>query len=128
MPRFVLLAHDWPAPHLDLLLEAGTALRSWRLLVEPVAGADVPAEPNDDHRLHYLSYEGPVSGGRGTVARRDAGTFEWLTAGPGGVEIQFQGRWLNGRAVWIPDRGVWSFAAPGTDEHLDPPAPDARPR
>ena len=78
MPRFVVLAHDWPSPHWDFLAESGGVLRAWRLLAEPAAGAEVPAEPNADHRLAYLDYEGPVSGGRGRVARWAAGTCEWL--------------------------------------------------
>jgi hypothetical protein len=75
MPRFVILAHDWPRPHFDLLLEAGPVLKAWRLLAEPVPDAWVPAEPNADHRLMYLDYEGPVSGGRGEVRRWLAGTY-----------------------------------------------------
>ncbi len=75
MPRFVILAHDWPAPHFDLMLEAGGVLKSWRLLAVPVPGMAVPAEATDDHRLEYLDYEGPVSGGRGVVRRVDGGTF-----------------------------------------------------
>lgn len=94
MPRFVVLSHDWPEPHLDLLLEAGPVLRAWRLHGEP--GAAVPAEPNADHRTLYLDYEGPVSGGRGTVTRWDAGTFEWVEGGPG-VVVELRGARLTGR-------------------------------
>ncbi|MFO0805318.1 MAG: DNA polymerase ligase N-terminal domain-containing protein [Gemmataceae bacterium] len=78
MPRFVILEHDWPAVHWDLLLEAGGVLRAWRLLAEPGPGRTVPAEPNFDHRLAYLEYEGPLTGDRGRVKRWDAGEFEWL--------------------------------------------------
>lgn len=81
MPRYVILAHDWPTPHWDLLLENGDALLAWRLLAEPAPGRTVPAERNADHRKFYLDYEGPVSGDRGTVARWDAGTFEWIETG-----------------------------------------------
>lgn len=97
MPRFVVLTHDWPAPHWDLLLEAGPVLRAWRLLAEPATGGAVPAEPSADHRPLYLDYEGPVSGGRGTVARWDAGTFDWLADGPDRVEVEFRGARLVGR-------------------------------
>lgn len=76
MPRYVILRHDWPAPHFDLLLEAGGVLKAWRLSAEPVPGVWVPAEPNADHRPLYLDYEGPVSGGRGTVTRYAAGVYE----------------------------------------------------
>jgi DNA polymerase Ligase (LigD) len=78
MPRFVILAHDWPTLHWDLLLEDGDVLLSWRLLAEPKASATIPVERIADHRKLYLDYEGPVSGDRGTVTRWDAGTFEWI--------------------------------------------------
>ncbi len=95
MPRFVILAHDWPEPHFDLLLEAGPVLRAWRLGGVPGA-VPIPAEPNADHRLLYLDYEGPVSGERGTVTRWDAGTFEWLEDGPR-VVVGLRGAKLAGR-------------------------------
>ena len=73
MPRFAILAHDHPAPHWDLFLEAGPVLRSWRLLAPLGREAPVPAEPAADHRLLYLEYEGPVSGERGSVEPRGRG-------------------------------------------------------
>jgi len=76
MPRYVLLHHDWPTPHWDLFLEAGCVLRAWRLLESPRPDVDIPATANRDHRLHYLDYEGPVSGGRGTVTRIAEGSYE----------------------------------------------------
>jgi hypothetical protein len=76
MPRYVILAHDWPTPHFDLLLEAGGVFKSWRLLARPTPGTTVPATPNADHRLHYLDYEGPVGGDRGTVTRYASGEYE----------------------------------------------------
>jgi hypothetical protein len=75
VPRYVILYHDFPAPHWDLFLERGGVLASWRLLAEPRPGASVPCEPAPDHRLHYLDYEGPVSGGRGSVRRVAAGNY-----------------------------------------------------
>ena len=94
MPRFVILAHDWPTPHFDLLLEAGAVLKAWRLLAEPVG--PVPAEPNFDHRLLYLEYEGPVAGNRGTVRRWDGGTFE----GEIGVRVCLTGGRIRGGWEW----------------------------
>src|SRR5690348_11647704 len=63
MPRFAILAHDHPAPHWDLFLEAGPVLRSWRLAGPLVVNTPIAAAPAPDHRLVYLDYEGPVSGG-----------------------------------------------------------------
>src|SRR5258708_24278208 len=97
MPRYVILEHDWPARHWDFLLEAGAALRAWRLLAEPVSGKAIPAEPNFDHRLLYLDYEGPLSGDRGCVIRWDAGTFEWIEDGPDRVMVELAGGKLPGR-------------------------------
>src|ERR1700704_4821039 len=77
MPRFVILEHDHPVLHWDLMLEAGTALRTWRLARAPSApGEVIDALALPDHRLFYLDYEGPVSGGRGVVKRWDAGEYE----------------------------------------------------
>ena len=118
MPRFVILAHDWPFPHWDFLAEADGVLRAWRLLAEPQTGADVAAEPNFDHRLFYLDYEGPLSGERGRVARWDAGECEWLADEPARVEIRLRGARLAGRAELCAAGGAWVFrvtaeAAPG---------------
>jgi hypothetical protein len=76
MPRYVILTHDHPFPHWDFMLEDGSVLRTWRLLAQPAAGQIVRAEKLPDHRLAYLDYEGPVSGGRGVVARWDYGTYD----------------------------------------------------
>jgi hypothetical protein len=95
VPRFVILEHDWPQLHWDLLLEAGPVLRAWRLLDEPGPGRTVAAQTHTDHRLLYLEYEGPVSGGRGTVRQWDAGTFNWIEDGER-VVILLQGAKLTG--------------------------------
>ncbi len=75
MPRFVILEHDHPSLHWDLMLECGSALRTWRLMAPPHVGEVIDATAVFDHRLHYLEYEGPISGGRGRVVRRERGTF-----------------------------------------------------
>ena len=107
--RFVILTHDWPFPHWDFLAEADGVLRAWRLLAEPVADTDIPAERNFNHRLFYLGYEGPVSGGRGTVSRWDAGTCEWLADVPDRSEIELRGTKLVGRAVLRREGEAWVF-------------------
>lgn len=96
MPRFAILTHDHPFPHWDFLLEAGQVCRTWRLLDEPAAGLTVPAEAIADHRLHYLTYEGPVSGDRGTVTRWDAGSFEWIVNERDRVDVELAGERLRG--------------------------------
>jgi hypothetical protein len=97
MPRFVLLRHECPPPvgkssHWDLMFEAGEGLVSWSLESLPAAWAlALEARTGDaasvvdaggvvairlaEHRLAYLDYEGPVSGGRGEVSRVDRGDY-----------------------------------------------------
>ena len=107
MPRYVILEHDHPALHWDFMLEAGDVLKTWRLAALPRPGAAVAAEPSFDHRRAYLDYEGPVSGGRGTVTRWDAGTFSWEAADEG-VAVWLDGARLRGRARVEPDgAGGW---------------------
>src|SRR5436190_1089194 len=95
MPRFVILQHDHPFPHHDLMLEAGAVLRTWRLHGFPHED-EVRAEPLGDHRLAYLDYEGPVSGGRGRVRREEAGEYTLLADQPDLVRIELIGRRLRG--------------------------------
>ncbi len=111
MPRFVILEHDWPTRHWDFLLEAGSVLRAWRLLAEPIAGVVVTAEANFGHRLLYLDYEGPVSGDRGNVSRWDAGTFDWLVDEPGRVEVELRGAKLTGQWRIESNAGGWRFVS-----------------
>ena len=81
MPRFVILEHDHPALHWDLMLECGDVLKTWRLAAVPTSAGAIRAEPVPDHRRLYLDYEGPVSGNRGQVKRWDWGDYRWETAG-----------------------------------------------
>lgn len=77
MPRFVVLRHESPRGlHWDFMLQRGETLATWALAREPEAGMPIAAEALPDHRLAYLEYEGPISGGRGTVTRWDWGSFE----------------------------------------------------
>lgn len=73
--RFVILKHDHPYLHWDLLLEIDGDLESWRLLREPVMREWIAAEPLPAHRIAYLTYEGPVSQNRGCVTRVMSGTY-----------------------------------------------------
>ena len=110
MPRYVILTHDHPFPHWDLMLESEGMLRTWRLLEEPATGRTVPAEPLGEHRLAYLDYEGPVSGGRGSVMRWDSGTYSLLAEEAHCLRIQLVGNRLNGTAhLRVGTDGTWAF-------------------
>lgn len=95
----VLLRHTGgsiPA-HFDWMIQDGleseSPLRTWRVMVrldELKPGDWFIAEPLANHRAAYLTYEGPVSGGRGEVQRVASGV-----ALVRGTEIEM--KW-NGRA------------------------------
>jgi hypothetical protein len=91
MPRFVILEHDYPQLHYDLMLESGDVLWTWRLACPPQIGDQQDAERVFDHRLLYLDYEGPISGNRGTVRRRDHGTLVWQRRENALIEVRLEG-------------------------------------
>ena len=79
MPRFVIQQHYCEQQvHWDLMLEHEETLATWQ----------VPAPPSDwpliklicrhifNHRLIYLTYQGPLSDNRGEVQIEAAGTYE----------------------------------------------------
>ena len=75
--QYVVLRHDGiPDPHFDLMFETadGSVLATWRSPSWPPR-ADTPLTPLPDHRSEYLTYEGPVSGGRGSVRRVASGGY-----------------------------------------------------
>lgn len=96
MSRYVLLAHDHPYPHLDLMLEAADTLWTWRLEAPLPPGQPIRAVRVFDHRLIYLDYEGPISGGRGSVQRVDEGSFVWQEQGGRQAVVQVTAGHLTG--------------------------------
>jgi hypothetical protein len=102
MPQFVILRHEMPAgaerrSHYDLMLERDGVLQTWALEDEPAPGAQIAAERLADHRLAYLSYEGPVSQGRGEVVRWDRGEFELVAQSEDEIVVDVAGERVAGR-------------------------------
>ena len=98
MPRFVILEHAWNGVHWDVMLESEGTLRTWAIDAPIVGGIDLPARALPDHRLAYLNYEGEISGGRGTVRRWDAGTYEAERWTDSEVRVRLAGAQLVGTA------------------------------
>jgi hypothetical protein len=109
MPRFVILEHDHPHLHWDLMLEAGTALRTWRLAQPPRHGESIAAIALLDHRLLYLDYEGPISGDRGRVSRWEHGTFTAQVGDEKQLVVHLSGERLHG-VLWMElgEGDAWS--------------------
>lgn len=111
MPRFVVLTHNHPAIHWDLMLEKEAALRTWKLFQAPDQFDSIAAQQLPDHRLLYLDYEGSVSNNRGEVSRWDWGEYAIIQEDDSQITFQLSGQRLIGRAIL--DRGTnaenWSF-------------------
>ena len=109
MARFVILRHDNTAgTHWDFMLEFGPVLRAWALQDEPMMGVPgniIEAAALPDHRLAYLDYEGPVSGGRGRVECCDSGSIQIVEISDEQITVDLAGQKLVGRAtlVLLPD-------------------------
>jgi hypothetical protein len=96
MPRFAILEHRWNGVHWDLLFERGETLATWAIDAPMSPGAGQPARALADHRLVYLSYEGPVSGDRGEVRRVAEGTYIERRWEPDEVVLTLSGETLSG--------------------------------
>jgi hypothetical protein len=98
--RFAIQLHMTGAgAHYDLMLEDGQALATWRIDRLPIAlgrHESVPAERLADHRPAYLTYQGPVSRGRGTVRIFDAGTYHLIARSEGAWRVDLRGRLVRG--------------------------------
>ena len=116
MPRFVILEHDHPELHWDLMLQLDDKLRTWRLPAPPTGRPETALEIGA-HRSAYLDYEGPVSGNRGNVKRWDAGTYETIDAQTS-MEwtIELRGIRWQGTATMAHEHGqTWSIGFNATE-------------
>ncbi len=131
---FALLEHrpssDGPAEtptHWDLLVEwpGQDGLATWRLGFNPLdADTPVPATPMAAHRRLYLEYEGPISGGRGTVRRLDAGPAHVWRQVADRVVLLLEGRRLRGSFELVATTAGQVFRRCSADAARPlPPAP-----
>lgn len=83
--------------HWDFMLESGNVLRTWRVALPPeqLVHEAVQARQIADHPVRFLTYEGPVNQGKGTVAIADSGSYT-VTESPGRLQLHLQGRVLSG--------------------------------
>lgn len=82
------------------MLERGAALATWRLAADPAGlpvGGEIAATQLPDHRLAYLTYEGCVSRGRGSVKIVEKGTYETIRADETHLALSLAGERCRGR-------------------------------
>jgi hypothetical protein len=104
-----VLRHDLAdgSHHFDWLIAPNAkspllTFRSDRPLHALAPGESTPVERLNDHRRVYLTYEGPISGGRGTVRRVAGGEVTACEPGENGLILRL--RWENGpdvQLVWL---------------------------
>lgn len=66
--------------HYDLMLQTEEGLQTWAMGLLPAAGKRCGAIKLPLHREFYLTHEGPVSSGRGTVERVLKGHYQWQSS------------------------------------------------
>ena len=126
----VLLRHECgPQSHFDWMIEDPAAeagagrLLTWRMAEPTSAWADLERltiHAIDAHRRDFLTYEGELTGGRGSVRRIDHGAIHFLNWSEAGGELdvkftQFTGRLLLHRVSG--DRWELRPVSPGAAGH-----------
>ena len=100
--KFVIQEHTNPeGVHWDFMLELGQCLQTYRLQIAPedmlkkqTAGERIP-----DHPLKFLTYQGPVNNGTGTVSIAEQGTCRIISQDQGRIELSLKGKILNGNCT-----------------------------
>lgn len=129
MLRFVILHHTgYGDEHWDLMLEKQGTLLTWKLPNDPGGGAKLPIKAIriGDHRPIYLDYEGPVSGNRGTVIRKDSGSLNWITALPDKFLFGLDGIRLKGTFRLTQVATAWFFDRVDTSNEFAAEDPNPR--
>lgn len=108
--RFVVLEHVRNGVHWDFFLDVDpdALLKCWAIDAPPRPGVDLPARALPDHRRLYLDYEGPVSGGRGTVRRWDEGRYVARVWEPTRILLDLRGTQLAGPTLLTESAGTVS--------------------
>jgi len=98
--RFVVQEHTTAeGVHWDLMIERGHILLTFRL-AEPPENASrhaVEAVRIFDHALRFLTYEGPVQKGAGSVQIVDRGDYDTFDEQEDAIALELHGMVLQGR-------------------------------
>ena len=97
--KFVIQQHSSGSDvHWDFMLESGEVLKTYRLDKAPqeLTKTSAGAVKIFDHPLKFLTYEGPVNKGRGSVRIVDSGTYEIVRQVDDLIELNINGKILKG--------------------------------
>jgi len=97
------------------MLEAGGVLRTYRLDSPPESASCMLARPCTatrihDHPLKFLSYQGSVNKGLGSVRIVDSGTYQLFEESTGSLRLDLEGETLRGEFRLAHVKGKkWEF-------------------
>jgi len=105
--KFVIHKHTREGQvHWDLMIEWGDKLKTWRLDNPPekLSSQKTKATPIFDHDKKFLTYQGSVNNGKGTVEIIDEGicTIETTVEN---IQINFVGKILRGNYYFAQIHG-----------------------
>ena len=106
--------------HWDLMLEAGNVLETYRLAAPPekITSEPVEAAKIFDHPLKFLTYQGSVNKGTGTVEIADAGIYKILSKNNTHTDFQFNGKILKGKfTLKFIEENQWKLQAEQSENH-----------
>lgn len=109
--RFVLLRHvvnpECPRPdHWDLMLLWDDKLITFELLALPTQTSEVCVTRLENHRKHYLDFEGILSGNRGNVTRIAAGDY-YCNCCAGRFELSLTSSGLSAKLSIPAENSQW---------------------
>ncbi|MHC4478682.1 MAG: DNA polymerase ligase N-terminal domain-containing protein [Planctomycetota bacterium] len=109
--KFVIQEHRrGEGRHWDLMLEAGQVLETYRLDMPPaeLLTAKATAVRIFDHPPKFLTYEGSVNQGEGSVRIAESGTYQMLTDRPDLRKLRLNGNVLKGTfTLKLIDADTW---------------------
>ena len=99
--KFVIVKHITPQKdiHWDFMLETGDVLGTWRIDIPPEELGEqiAAAEKIFDHSKKFLTYEGPVNEGKGSVCIAESGTYEVISEDDRRLLLDLKGAIVKGR-------------------------------
>ena len=110
MNRFVIHKHTQGNEiHWDLMIEWGEKLKTWRLKNPPekLVTEKTKTTPIFDHDKKFLTYQGPVNNGKGTVEIIDEGICKIESTSEKETKITFEGNKLSGSFRVIQQQNDW---------------------
>ena len=111
--KFVIQKHTKKGlVHWDLMFETGTVLETYRLDLPPeklISQVNI-AIKIFDHPLKFLTYQGSVNKGLGTIEIADVGTYTPLAVNSNQQELLLQGKILKGKfRLTLIEKDKWEF-------------------